>query len=164
MRRTRKWAYVAQEAQRLADLKLSAKEIAERLDVSKSTVTRWIAAGKLGKGSRPASAPEKDTLIAASKGQTPEQWVKSVRNAFDLDATDEQLVSLAESTLLVARDPATPAQLRLQAMGRFQALVKQLSLVARAADAKPVEDAPKRRFQPPTRTGTDPRGILAEVK
>lgn len=162
MRRTRKWAYVAQEAQRLADLKLSPREIAERLEVRKSTVTRWIASGKLA---QKKGTPKTAAKVASGQvDKTAAQWAASVRAAYDLDATDEQLVTLAESTLLVAKDPLTPASLRLQAMGRYQALVKQLSLVARAADAKPTE-APKRKtFRPPARTGTDPRGILTGVK
>lgn len=162
MRRTRKWSYVAQEAQRLADLRLSPLEIAKRLEVSKSTVTRWIASGKLAPGAGGPKVAAK--VVASSEGKTPSQWATAVRQAYDLDATDEQLVWQAEETLLMVRDPGTPAALRLQAMGRFQAIVKQLSLVARAADAKQPEVPKRKVFQPPARTGTDPRGILTEVK
>jgi excisionase family DNA binding protein len=158
MRRTRKWAYVAQEAQRLADLQLTVKEIADRLEVHQTTVDRWIASGQLkhAKG----LAPGRQRVGVASSQQTASQWASAVRGSYDLDATDEQLVTLAESALLVARDPGTPAQLRLQAMGRYQAIVKQLALVARAADAKQPEVPKRKTFEPPTRTGTDPRGIL----
>lgn len=161
MKRTRKWQYVRQEAERLAGLGLSAREIARRLEIHESSISRWIKAGKLtiSQGSRPAG------LTSSRGGQTAAEWAAAVREAFDLDATDEQVVDLAESALLVARDPNTPGSLRLQAMGRFQALVKQLALVARVADAKPERDeAPKRKtFEAPRRTGTDPRGILSGV-
>jgi excisionase family DNA binding protein len=161
MRRTRKWAYVAQEAQRLADLQLTVQEIADRLEVHQTTVDRWIASGKLkhAKG----LAPGRTRVVLASNQQTAGQWASAVRGSYDLDATDEQLVSLAEDALLVARDPATPAQLRLQAMGRYQGIVKQLALVARAADEQKPEVPKRKTFQPPKRTGTDPRGILSEV-
>lgn len=157
MNRSRKWIFVAQEAQRLADLRLSSPEIAKRLGVERQTVTRWIASGKLRHPGRTHGS--KPGVVSASVDQTAGQWASVIRQTYDLDATDEQLVTLAEAALLVARDPNTMAQLRLQAMGRYQAIVKQLALVARAADAKP--EAPKRKtFEPPKRTGTDPRGIL----
>lgn len=47
MRRTRKWAGLQSEAQRLAGQHWAPRQIAARLGVNKSTVTRWIQAGKL---------------------------------------------------------------------------------------------------------------------
>lgn len=157
MRRTRKWAYVAQEAQRLADLGLSAADIARRLEVHWSTVDRWIKSGKLMHGE--SIAKGRPGVPPASPEQTVGQWSAEVRRSYALDVTDGELVSLAEDALKMARDPNSPPSLQLQAMGRYQQLVKQLALVARAAaEAKPEE--PKRKVIRAVRTGTDPRGIL----
>ncbi len=163
MRRTRKWAFVAQEAARLAGLGLSPKDIATRLDVNKSTVTRWMATGKLCKSKHESPPP-------APRRQKPIEWAAAVRKGYDLDATDEQLVTLAEAALTVSRDLTVPPQIRLTAAGRFQALVRQLSLVARRADKKtPGETAPpaaeESKKNPPVRRPTgDPRRFLQAVK
>jgi transcriptional regulator with XRE-family HTH domain len=169
-RRTRKWAYVEQEAKRLASLGLSAGEIAGQLNVNRSTVSRWMKSGKLTRGTvsrfQPVSTP-------SSAGQTPAEWVATVRSAYALDATDEQLVLLAESALAISRDPRAAPHVRMNAAGRFQALVRQLALVARKEDAdKP--DAPEANTaEPPTRRlpmresrrpTVDPRTLLQAVK
>ena len=166
MRRTRKWAFVAQEATRLAGLGLSAKDISVRLDVTKSTVNRWIASGKLPKTGPGAS----DLGLAAAvteQEQTPAQWAADVRAAYALDSTDDQLVTMAEATLLLTRDPGVSPPLRLQAMARFQGIVKQLALVARRADSAdgkiPAEDHKKAAFRVVRRTGVDPRRALMAV-
>lgn len=170
MRRTRKWAFVAQEAGRLTRLGLSPKDIAARLEVNKSTVTRWLAAGKLTrKGPRKKTRQRAAAALVAASRKTPAQWVADVRAAYSLDATDEQLVTMAESALLLTRDPMTPAPLRLQAMGRFQGIVKQLSLVARSAvaDSKPESPIPgpdpRKTFRVVRRSGPDPRRALGAV-
>lgn len=160
MKRTRKWAYVAQEAKRLAGLGLSSAEIAERLELSRRTVYRWMKVGKLPDTGR--SAPSVGVMPEGLSGSSPGEWAAAVRRTYGLDATDDQLVALAETALTTARNPNIAAPLRLSAMGRFQALVKQLALVARAgeeAPAKPEPPAPARA----ART-TDPRIHLMAVK
>src|SRR5262245_41228823 len=135
MQRTRKWAYVAQEAQRLAALGLTTAEIARRLDVNRSTVFRWVTAGKLpvARGAAAAAAP-----VPASPPPDlplePTAWGASVRAAYALNATDAELVGLAERALTAAQNPAESTSTRLSAMGRFQALVKQLALVPLALE------------------------------
>lgn len=165
MKRTRKWSFVEQEARRLVALRLTPREIASRLGVSKSTVTRWMQAGKIGRTTETSQEAERRTIQAATGEQTPAQWAKDVRSSYDLDATDDQMVTMAETTLLVIRDPAADADLRLKAMGRFQALVKQLALVARVSVEKPSE-TPSRRPVNPTvrRPSVDPRSLLTAVK
>lgn len=155
--RTRKWSYVEQEAKRLAALGLSPREIARRLEVNKSTVTRWIAAGKLEVRTR---------LTLTGTGQNPAQWAATVRKDYALDATDEQLVTLAESALALALDPSTAPHVRMTAAGRFQAIVRQLALVARVAD---VQTPGLRTAEPLTlvevpTVRVDPRRLLMAVK
>jgi len=49
MKRTHKWQVLRQEAEQLAAAGLPPSEIAHRIGVDKSTVTRWFAAGKLAR-------------------------------------------------------------------------------------------------------------------
>jgi hypothetical protein len=162
VKRTRKWAFVAQEATRLAALGLSPKDIATRLNVDKSSVTRWMKQGKLA----PTRDDRRPVKIGAAKKTTPEQWAAAVRAAYDLDATDEQLVALAVDALKMSRDLAIGPQARMTAAGRFQALVKQLRLIARAQVApQATPEAPKRQtFEPRHRSTVDPRTLLTAVK
>ena len=172
MRRTRKWAYVAQEATRLVALGLSEREVAKRLGVSKSTVTRWKAAGKLPRTAQaPAAAPSE--AGGGRPKQTPQEWAAAVREAYDLDATDEQLVSLAELALALSLDATIAAHVRMTAAGRFQAVVRQLALVARGAESEhqapassqpAAAEAPSRKNPMVRRPAGDPRKLLMVVK
>jgi hypothetical protein len=75
-------------------------------------------------------------------------------------------VRLAEAALNKARDPLQTPQVQLSAMGRFQAIVKQLALVTRNAEEVPApmpEPAP-RQIQPPRLRTFDPRAQLMAVK
>lgn len=166
MRRTRKWAFVQQEAERLAGLGLTAAEIARRLDLNKSTVGRWIAAGKL-------TVRERREEVATGSGrdrQTPAQWAESVRREYDLDSTDDQLLTLAEEALALSMDRTVGPHIRMAASGRFQAIVRQLALVARGAQKEADEGAPKqeepaqpKKNPPVERPPGDPRGVLMMV-
>lgn len=162
-RRTRRWEFVKQDALRFASLGLSADEIAERLDVDRATVFRWKKAGKLTVHVQLPRGP-----LVVTNGETPAQWAASVRAAYALDATDDQLVTMAETALLLWRDPNAAPSLRFQAMREFRATVKQLALVARSApDEKPVPavEPPKRKtFTVQRRSGDDPRALLTAVK
>jgi hypothetical protein len=169
MKRTRKWSYVEQDAIRLAGLGLSPLEIAKRLGVNKSTVTRWIASGKLGKKASRRAAQTKVLTLATTGGKSPAAWVSAVRKDYQLDATDGQLVDLAKAALTMAQDRKLKPRERLSAMAEFRANVKQLALVARGAESAspqgeappaPVAEAP--RPQPVQRA--DPRKILMAVK
>ena len=161
MHRTKKWEFVRQEAQRLAALGLLASEIALRLQVHKSTVGRWIEAGQLTLSKPPLANP-----VRAK--QSPEEWAAAVREAYQLDATDEQLVTLAQQALGVSLDPNVSPSVQMTAAGRFQTLVRQLDLPARAAEQEHADltKEPERPRNPPVarRPGFDPRGLLAAAK
>lgn len=159
MRRTRKWSYVAQEATRLADLGLTPVEIAKRLEVGRNTVQRWMAAGKLTDTRQKAKGRSVVPRSAA-------EWAAAVRATYALDATDEELVTMGEVALRKVHDPRESSQVQLNAMGRYIAIVKQLALVARAAEATtpaPVEE-PKKPAARVRRPGVDPRNLLMAVK
>lgn len=153
MKRTRKWSYVEQEAKRLAGLGLTPIEIATRIGVNRSTIQRWMACGKLEKR-------VKSRVVA--NGQTPTQWAATVRKDYALDATDEQLVRLAEAALGMSLDPALSPNERMTATARFQGIVKQLALVARLADADTGQAKPEAKREVSRRA--DPRGLLMAVK
>jgi hypothetical protein len=165
LKRTRKWAFVKQEAVRLADLGLDPKEIAARLGpgVNRSTVQRWMAAGKIRDTRRGAKGGK---LPAFSKDVKPGEWAKTVRKDYALDATDEQLVELAEMMLTVKNDPLQPMTTRIAAAREFRAIAKQLNLVTRTADSKATPspaaqpDVPKRPMRASRRPSTDPRKVL----
>jgi len=163
MTRTRKWIFVAQEAARLAELGLTPRVIAKRLGVAKSTITRWIAAGKVPKPA--TSRPRRDRKTTRSVTRlTPNGWASRVRADYSLDATDEQLVTLGVAALTSAHDRKTPLRVRLTAMGRFQAIVKQLALVTRQPpEEEPIAPAPPPSVpaaEAPRQPREDPRAKL----
>lgn len=166
MKRTRKWKYVEQDAIRLAGLGLSPLEIANRLGLNRSTVTRWIAAGKLGtKASTRRKQRAKVLSVSASGGKSPAAWVSAVRKDFQLDETDAQLVVLAKDALAMAQDRKLKPRERLSAMAEFRANVKQLALVARGEDGaheKPTESEPPAAAQRPAAPAqrADPRKLF----
>lgn len=161
VKRTRRWEFVKQDVVRLAALGQSDSEIATALGLDRSTVFRWRQSGKLGRPRR------RESLALPFEDVSPAEWAKAVRESYDLDATDGQFVLMAESVLTIARDVAQPVAIRLNAMGRFQSLVKQLKVIARAGadDEGDAPEAPKRQtFQVPRRSGEDPRAVLTAVK
>ena len=167
MKKTRKWEYVKQEATRLADLRLPAREIASRLGVDWSTVHRWVQQGKLPnrKGIRKPTGAFPEGVVPATK--SPEEWAASVRAEYSLSETDDQLVAMAQSALTTALTAAADTT-RLSAMRTFQGLVRQLALVAKVVEVpeeqKPAEEAkrpPARELRP---TGSDPRLGMMVVK
>jgi hypothetical protein len=171
MSRTRKWALVAQEAVRLAALDLSPFDIAKRLGVNKSTVTRWMASGKLTRTQ--GRSRTEAASVGLNPGQTPSEWANAVRAEYQLDATDDQLVGLAELALELSLNKTVAPHVRMTAAGRFQALVRQLALVTRGNEQQPGEPVvpaapePTKRttaHRPPRRPGGDPRrGLMALV-
>jgi hypothetical protein len=142
---------------------LSPIEIATRLEVQRSTVQRWMSSGKLTDTRR-----GRQERSAAVRPKSAAEWAAAVRGAYALDATDEELVTMGEAALRLVHDPRETAGVRLNAMGRYIAIVKQLALVARAAEAA-VPASVKGPPQPPPvarirRHGADPRNLLQAVK
>jgi len=160
MKRTRKWAYVEQEAKRLVVIGLGHLEIAKRLGVNDSTIRRWVKAGKLEKRTTRQRRAAADAAVPTGR---PAKWAAAVRKDFSLDASDEELLAMGQTALEMTHDPLMAPSVRLAAMGRFQAVVKQLALPARLADQGPIvaakPDPPAPRTPRP-----DPRGLLMAVK
>ena len=119
----------------------SLRQAAKRLGVNVSTVSRLVAAGKVPGRSkatrRPApgpgptlsaSLPARDLPPSDPSPHTPAAWAASVRAAYVLSATEDQLVSLADEALAIAQQLDARPSDRLAAMGRFAGLTKQLCL------------------------------------
>lgn len=174
MKRTRKWQFVAQEATRLAKLGLSPKEIAKKIDVRRSTVQRWMAAGRILDTRQGARSARAKRLLPRTSKIKPSMWASKVRREYQLDATDDVLVTLGDKMLTIANDPNESASVKATATARFQSIAKQLALVARQADAapeleprpSPPEQAAPRRTpeREVRRPAVDPRKILMAVK
>lgn len=158
MKRTRKLAFVRQEAERLAALGQSPADIAKALAVNKSTVTRWFASGKLKR-------PEPNALfVQAPARQSPADWARSMRDEFMLSSTDEQLVTLGEAALSLSRDVTVTAAVQLSASAQFRAIAKQLAIAtSRTAAAMPesqkktVNERPARVLKMTRKPIPDPR-------
>lgn len=132
---------------------------AKVLGVDRSTLHRWMKAGKVIPRTR------EHAVVAGDLPVNNASWAEAVRKTYHLTETDRQLLALAEESLQTARTEER-ATTRLLAMGRFQALVKQLSL----SDAKLIE-SPKDAGLPAARVLgivrrpiSDPRAALMAVK
>ena len=163
MKRTRKWAYVAQEAIRLAALGLSQSEIGRRLEVNQSTVSNWQKQGKLAiKRVKVKDVSGITAELEQYEPLSPEQWAANVRRNFALDPTDDQLVTLGEIALQTVQDPKSKRSEQLSAMGRFQSIAKQLALVNSAGRAVETEpEKPKRPALQVVPKKQDPRRQIA---
>lgn len=165
---TRKWVFLEQEARRLFAMGLSERAIAKKLGVAKSTVTRWKKAGLLS-----APVDDKKKKVTRVIGppnarQSPAEWSKAIRSEYKLDATDEQLVTGAESMLSQSRDMTLSASEQRRAFAEFRAIVRQLNLPGRQEPAMPSDGeqaAPtqvaKPRLVPPPMA--DPRTLRTAV-
>jgi len=103
---------------------------ARRLGVDRSTLHRWLAAGKVQRPPGREKRAEEATPAAATTDQTPEQWAASVRTDYEFSSTEEVLVDLGAVTLRLSKDERLSPSERLAAVGRFQTLIKQLHLEA----------------------------------
>lgn len=131
---------------------------AKRLGVNRSTLHRWLQAGKVQR-----AAPKTGVAAGAAAGQTPTAWAKAVRESCALDFTQGVLVDLAVSALELARSPEENAAVRLSAMGRYQNLVRQLDLTSEALVQQPGRPAARAPLLP-RRQVADPRSGLMAVK
>lgn len=148
---------------RTPDLSAAARE----LGVDRSTITRWMQAGKvkakpaveLKEGKAPPPAP----TATDWRG-----WAEAVRDAYALSPTDHQLVALAARALELAYATDSKPVVQLMSMARFAALVKQLNLQQAAPAQANQPQAPAKQFvfQPRavSRSTADPRAILMAAK
>lgn len=133
---------------------------AKQLGVDRSTIHRWIEAGKVP---RPERSRPKAEELAPKPGQSPDEWLAWVTDTYKLEGTDLVLAELACKALKMTTDK-NPG-VALAAMGRYQQLVRQLALEGDAAGSKPQPQQPTRPAAAPRRRAfADPRSILMAVK
>lgn len=154
------------DVQSVVDAAPTLDEAARRLGINRSTLTRWLQTGKV---QRPGGKPLQPPASSIPVPDTPNRWAESVRAAYTLSETEQQLVMLADRALRMAHDPATGGFTRLSSMARFQALVKQLNLMPeKRKDAREATPAGRpvmaRQVATAPRPSVDPRAILAVVK
>jgi transposase-like protein len=136
------WRYrtMATDVKRVVTDAPSLAEAARRLDVDVATLHRWCREGKLERPARKfyrgKQSPSSRQDTARNTGVAPDTlpsvpagtWAESVRSAYALSKTDDELVSLAEMVLAIAKDPLQRPADRLSAVAKFGAVVKQLNL------------------------------------
>jgi transposase-like protein len=116
--------------------RLSHAEVARRLGVNKSTVSRWRKASKVslandtqvptsGHLARRPVAPE---VISANNVHSNESFLEWATATFNLSHEELELVRLAQQALDIARDPSVTETVRLQAGAQFARLRKDLKL------------------------------------
>jgi hypothetical protein len=125
--------------------------IADKLGVDRSTVQRWMAAGRI------TDTRESQASEALLRAATDVPWAAAIRAAYTLDATDEKLVALADLALTVAQTTSELPSIRLAAAGRFQSLVKQL-----AARIRPTAETQPAATPRAVTVRADPRSLLIQ--
>lgn len=139
---------------------------AAQLGVNRSTLHRWIKAGKVPE---PGSARPKVPMTVPPAGEAaagsglPDAWFTAASAAREFNATDAQLLELARAALRLAYDSADE-KTRLSAMSRFQGLVKQVNLGMGAAEKPAALERPERPAHRPYLTSMDPRRSIMAVK
>lgn len=134
---------------------------AKALGVDRSTLHRWMEAGKIARPrSMPPPANPDDPKFAAPADAA--SWAEGVTRAYALSATDRELVALAEEALRLAKKPDEAIRSRLAAMAEYRQLVRQLNLDAATPAQTQPATVPAR--SPVRRGGGDPRALLMAVK
>jgi transposase-like protein len=113
--------------ERVANAK-SISQAARDLDVNRSTLHRWIASEKIPHPG--VRRRVKDGVIATNNLPLSGDWAASVRQRYDLSASESKLVDLGTAALAIAEDKEQRPEIQLAAMARFAALLKQLNLEA----------------------------------
>jgi hypothetical protein len=148
VKKTHKFKVLAGDAARIVATASSLTAAAKALHVDRSTLFRWIKSGRVPPpGGRCSPGPRRSAPV---RPQDPAAWARATREAFALTATEAALLDLAEAALVLTSDPTQKADTRLSAMGRFQALVKQLNF-EQETDGKTETTSDTRRW---------PRGVV----
>jgi hypothetical protein len=101
----------------------SLRKAAQRLGCHVSTVSRLVKAKRVPGRPGPKRAP-----TPAAPPADPGSFSEWCHTVFNLNEGERELVGLAQLARDVAHDLTVPAAVRLQAAGRFAALLKQLEL------------------------------------
>jgi excisionase family DNA binding protein len=126
-KRTWRFKSLSSDAAAVMSTAPSLRAAAKSLGVNKSTIFRWVKAGKLPAPIRGRVREERKTEASVTGTASQQSWAAVIRERYELDATETSLVRLAEMAERIASDPLQPAAVRLAAMGRFAQITKQLN-------------------------------------
>ena len=153
------------DVQRVVDAAPTLDDAARTLKINRSTLTRWLQAGKVkraGQHPEPLPGPPAREVPVPPDGAA---WADTVRATYRLTETDQKLVELAGRMLLLAEAPDTPAFTRIAAVGRYQQVVRQLALTDEKRLDAPTAVPSRPVYRPvAVGAGVDPRAILVAVK
>src|SRR5262245_16210298 len=126
-KRTWRWKALTDDVRQVMATSPSLGAAAARLGVDKSTIFRWVKAGKLP---APSGGRRHEVAVAdaVSGPQTAAEWAQAARETFLLTPTESALVDLGEATLALAKDQTQKVEVRLAAAARFQQITRQLNL------------------------------------
>jgi hypothetical protein len=130
------------EAKRVVAAAPSLAAAARQLDLDVTTLHRWFREGKLTRPTNRRRRPHRAAAPSGPGGDRP-AWRAAVGASHILTATEMELASLAERALTMARDPSLKPETQLQAMGRYQQLIKQLDLEAESDDGETATTGPR---------------------
>ena len=136
---------------------LSISDAAKKLAVSRSTLHRWM------------DQPEFVKSLESAKSGTLKDKIGQVEQALSpgkigefTDEANQHLLDMAADTLNMAKDSKLSETVRLNAMARFQSLLKDIRLINPADEkGKPRSNATERTM---VKSNKDPRGILSVAK
>lgn len=100
-------------------------EAATTLNVSRSSIHRWIADGDASRPSRQEAVADAIGL-AESKGH--DDWAAAMRRRYLFEPHEEKILALAEQALVIAQDHLQRPSVRLQAMSQFTKMLRALDL------------------------------------
>ena len=130
---------------------------ARRLGVHRSTVLRWK---RQGEGRTAAVLEAERVEVEKGSDMEPGPWGEMFRKEHTLTSTELELVVLAERALKLAKDETQNPVTQLQAMARFQALVRQVTASSYQA-SQPTTQRSSAAGKPVT---VDPRALLMAAK
>jgi hypothetical protein len=107
----------------------SVSAAAKALGVDRSTVTRWIATGKVSRpGGRQRAAQGASEPVALPVSA--DAWAADIRERYALTSTENTLVELGAAALTLALDPKQKPSDRAAASREFRSCVHHLNLEA----------------------------------
>ena len=142
-KRTWKWRGLLADASRAMAEAPSVSAAARQLGVDRSTLHRWARDGKIPRPTgrrRPSPPVSPNPPLRGEQPVSPATWAAAVRAAYVLNATEDTYIDLADEALTMARDTSLKPADRLAAMGRFSALVKQITFEVPDGDIKTTPD------------------------
>jgi hypothetical protein len=126
---------------------------AKQLGVDRTTLHRWIAAGKVKRrqdgGKRPRDRATANRPARRGGSLPPAAaWARRIRGMYDLSVTELALVALGERMLAKAHDDSLRTETQIAASARWQSIVKQLNLEEEAESDGQVEDTVGSNIRP----------------